>query len=90
MFQDGLDDLPVFDEADDPHDSPTLRTGPMQLAESGEWTIEVNIMRKNGETVKRFLSKNTFKTEKEAVYHSTEFGKLIIDEKIPDCSVSDI
>ena len=22
MFQDGLDDLPVFDEADDPHDSP--------------------------------------------------------------------
>ena len=27
MFQDGLDDLPVFDEADDPHDSPTLRAG---------------------------------------------------------------
>ena len=26
VFQDGLDDLPVFDEADDPHDSPTLRT----------------------------------------------------------------
>ncbi|MDD1777893.1 MAG: hypothetical protein LUQ65_06950 [Candidatus Helarchaeota archaeon] len=26
MFQDGLDDLPVFDEADDPDDSPTLRT----------------------------------------------------------------
>ena len=23
VFQDGLDDLPVFDEADDPHDSPT-------------------------------------------------------------------
>jgi hypothetical protein len=27
MFQDGLDDLPVFDEADDSHDSPTLRAG---------------------------------------------------------------
>ena len=27
MFQDGLDDLPVFGEADDPHGSPTLRTG---------------------------------------------------------------
>ena len=27
MFQDGLGDLPVFDEADDPHDSPTLRAG---------------------------------------------------------------
>ena len=27
MFQDRLNDLPVFDEADDPHDSPTLRAG---------------------------------------------------------------
>ena len=27
MFQDGLDDLPVFDEADDPHGPPALRTG---------------------------------------------------------------
>lgn len=27
MFEDGLDDLPVFNEADDAHDSPTLRAG---------------------------------------------------------------
>ena len=27
MFQDGLDDLPVFNETDDPHDSPALRAG---------------------------------------------------------------
>lgn len=27
MFQDGQDDLPVFNEADDLHDSPTLRKG---------------------------------------------------------------
>jgi len=27
VFQDGLDDFPVFDEADDPHGSPALRTG---------------------------------------------------------------
>ena len=26
VFQDGLDDLPGFYEADDPHGSPTLRT----------------------------------------------------------------
>jgi hypothetical protein len=26
VFQDGLDDLPVFDESDELHDSPTLRT----------------------------------------------------------------
>ncbi len=35
VFQDGLDDLPVFDEADDPHDSPTLRTGPDLLDQPG-------------------------------------------------------
>jgi len=27
VFQDRLDGLPVFNEADDPHDSPTLRAG---------------------------------------------------------------
>jgi hypothetical protein len=27
VFQDSLNDLPAFDEADDPHGSPTLRTG---------------------------------------------------------------
>jgi hypothetical protein len=27
VLQDGLDDFPVFDDADEPHDSPTLRTG---------------------------------------------------------------
>jgi len=30
VFQDGLDGLPVFDETDDPHDSPTLRAGPVE------------------------------------------------------------
>jgi hypothetical protein len=27
VFQGGLDDFPVLDKADDPHDSPTLRAG---------------------------------------------------------------
>ena len=27
MFQDSLDELPIFDEADDLHDSLTIRTG---------------------------------------------------------------
>jgi hypothetical protein len=35
VFQDGLDGLPVFDEADDLHDSPTLRTGPDLLNQPG-------------------------------------------------------
>ena len=63
---------------------------PMQLAESGEWTLEVQIRRKNGDAVKRFFSKNTFKTEREAVYHSEKYGKLIIDGKIAGCSISSI
>ena len=63
---------------------------PMQMAESGEWTLEVQIRRKNGNDVKRFFSKNTFKTEREAVYHSEKYGKLIIDGKIAGCSISNI
>jgi len=27
VFKDGLDDLPVFNETDDAHDSPALRAG---------------------------------------------------------------
>jgi hypothetical protein len=63
---------------------------PMQFGESGEWTIEVHIMRKNGEAAKRYFSKNTFQTEREAVYHSVKYGKMIIDGKIAGCSTSHI
>lgn len=58
-----------------------------RLAESGEWRGRVNIMRKNGSINKQFIIKNTFKTKQEAVDHSLEYGKLIIDGKIPDCFV---
>lgn len=67
-----------------------LWASPMQLAESGEWTIEVHIMRKNGGGTKKFFSKNTFKTEREAVYHSEKYGKLIIDGKMAGCSITNI
>jgi hypothetical protein len=63
---------------------------PMQVAESGEWTLEVHIMRKNGDAVKRYFSKNTFQTEWEAVYHSVKYGKMIIDGKIAGCSITNI
>ncbi len=35
VFQSGLNDRPVFDKADDLHDSPALRTGPDLLDQSG-------------------------------------------------------
>jgi len=63
---------------------------PMQVAESGEWTLEVHIMRKKGDAVKRYFSKNTFQTEWEAVYHSVKYGKMIIDGKIAGCSIANI
>ena len=31
MFQDGSDDLPVFNEGQDAHDSPTLRPKPARM-----------------------------------------------------------
>jgi hypothetical protein len=56
----------------------------------GEWRAKVNIMRKDGKTIRPFLIEYTFKTEEEAVYHAILFGKLIIDRKILGCHVEDI
>ena len=61
-----------------------------RLAESGEWRAKVNIMRKDGKTIKPFLLNHTIKTEEEAIYHALLYGKLIIDGMIPGCWVDDI
>lgn len=60
------------------------------LAELGEWRAKVNIMRKDGNTIRPFLLENTFKTEEDAIRHSLGLGKRIIDGKIPNCHVEDI
>jgi hypothetical protein len=60
------------------------------LAESGEWRGKVNIMRKDGLTIRPFLLERTFKTEEEAVYNAMLYGKLIIDGMIPGCHIEDI
>jgi hypothetical protein len=60
------------------------------LAESGEWRGKVNIMRKDGNKIRPFLLESTFKTEEDAIRHSLECGKQIIDGKIPACHLEDI
>ena len=60
------------------------------LQESGEWRGKVNIMRKDGMTIKPFLLENTFKTKEEAIRHSLACGKRIIDGKMPGCHIEDI
>ncbi len=60
------------------------------VAESGEWRGKVNIMRKDDNRISPFLLENTFKTEEDAMRHSLEFGKRIIDGKVPGCHIEDI
>ena len=60
------------------------------LAKMEEWRAKVNIMRKDGNTIRPFLLENTFKTEEDAIRHSLELGKRIIDGEIPNCHVEDI
>lgn len=60
------------------------------LAEMGEWRAKINIMRKDGNTIRPFLLEKTFKTEGDAIRHSLDFGKQIIDGKVPGCHIEDI
>lgn len=65
---------------------------PVQLAESGEWTININIFLHRGSktTKKNFSAGNTFRTKDEAIQHSFQFGKQIIDGQSDNCSVDDL
>jgi hypothetical protein len=65
---------------------------PYQLAESGEWTMNIHILRDRGNEirVRPFFARNRFKTEEEAIEHCFYFGKQIIDGQIENCSVDDL
>jgi hypothetical protein len=56
--------------------------------DTGKWTIEVQIMRRNA--VKPFSASNTFGTREEALQHAIRFGRQIIDGEIPNCTVDDL
>jgi hypothetical protein len=69
-----------------------IEAAPYQLAESGEWAMQVNIWRDRGShrNEKPFCAKNTFKTKEEAISHCLEFGKQILDGKVENCTVDDL
>jgi hypothetical protein len=56
-----------------------------QLHETKQWTVDIEIRRK-GRT-RSFSSPDRYATEQEAVAQSFEFGRRIIDGKVPECSV---
>ena len=65
---------------------------PFQLAESGEWTVNIHILRDKGYeiNVRSYSAGNRFKSEDEAIRHCLDFGKRIIDGQIENLSVDDL
>ena len=75
-----------------PYKGYMIHPTPLQLATSGEWTIDLCISkhRDGSVTEKKFDARNTFKTKKEAVQHCINFGMQIIDGKSEKCTVVDL
>ena len=58
---------------------------PYQLHDTRKWTVDVEIRRKG--RMRSFSTSEHFATEAKAVTRSFEFGRQIIDGKVPECSV---
>lgn len=63
----------------------SIETRAYQLRETKHWTVDIRIRRK-GRT-RSFSAPERYSTEAEAVAQSLEFGRRIIDGKVPECSV---
>ncbi len=69
-----------------------IHAAPYQLADSGEWQVNLHIFRhRESESKSRnFSAGNSYKTLEEAVKHSVQLGKQIIDGQSASCSVADL
>ncbi len=69
-----------------------IRATPLQLPESGEWTLDIEIVKHRGDTVnlRSFSAQNEFWTREEAIVRCFVFGKRIIDGKVKGFTVSDL
>ncbi len=69
-----------------------IRTTPLQLPESREWTLDIEIVRHPGDAVnlRSFSSRKKFRTQEEAVARCFMFGKRIIDGKVKGSTVLDL
>lgn len=75
-----------------PYKGYLIQAAPYQLADSGEFTININILHDTGTAVnsRNFGASNAFKTEQEAIRHCMEFGRQVIDGEIENCTVRDL
>lgn len=60
----------------------------LQPRDDSSWSIAVHIMR--GPSLRPVSVSNTALTEEEAVRHSLELGRRVIDGEIPGISVDDL
>lgn len=69
-----------------------IKASPHQLAESGEWSLNIYVTHhKGGEILeKNFSAADTFKTRDDAIFHCHNFGRQIIDGKVPGCTIADL
>lgn len=58
-----------------------VKAKPYQLAESGQWTVNVIIGKHHGGSYseKPYYAKNAYPTEEGAIKHPLNFGRQIID-----------
>jgi hypothetical protein len=63
-----------------------IRAAPHLLDAPRRWSIDVDIIRDDGRTVREqhYNAANTFLSEEEAVAHCLEFGRRIIDGEVPE------
>jgi hypothetical protein len=68
----------------------TIRSYPRRLARRGEWTIKISISWQTGglTRVKEYSADSPFSSEREADIHGISFGQRIIDNKIPELSLT--
>ena len=75
-----------------PYKGYEIRATPLQLPESGEWTLDIEIVRYTGDAVKLrpFSARTAFPTQEEAIVRCFAFGRRIIDGKVKGRTVSDL
>jgi hypothetical protein len=72
-----------------PYQGYLIEPTPKQLRDTGEWTLEIQIARDFGgeRRVQLFIAADRFKTRGAAVAGGVQFGRAIIDGKVPDVTV---
>ncbi len=69
-----------------------IRATPLQSSESGESTLDIEIVRHTGDAVslRPFSALNKFQTQEEAIARCFAFEKRIIDGKVKGCTALDL